>query len=178
MWLRSQSRGVDFCPSHASGVDLMGRNKFKILKSKSQNNRLRAPRRWSILHALRVAHLTLGFYGGRGDVLHRNTPAHRALVPLIHLTPAESLMRREAHMLLLLATNTQNWKNFRTSEASRPGCGPHPLAQAREHRHDADDDGGKQCGGARMETDNNRYNTSTYFSCQTGHLKKPSGVPN
>ena len=38
---RSQYRGVDFCVSLASGVDFMGRNNFKILKSKSQNNRLR-----------------------------------------------------------------------------------------------------------------------------------------
>ena len=41
MWPRSQFRGVDFYISQASGVDFMGRNNFKILKEKSQKNRLR-----------------------------------------------------------------------------------------------------------------------------------------
>ena len=41
MWPRSQFRGVDFYTSQASGVDFMGRNNFKILKKKSQKNRLR-----------------------------------------------------------------------------------------------------------------------------------------
>ena len=41
MWWRSRYRGVDFCASQASGVDFMGLNEFKILKGKSQKNRLR-----------------------------------------------------------------------------------------------------------------------------------------
>ena len=174
MWPRSRYRGVDFCASQASGVDFMGRNKFKIFKSKSQNNRLRAPRRWPILHTLRVASLLLGFYGGEGRVFRPITSAHRTLMPLIHMTPAEPLVRREAFMLLLLTTSTQNWKNFRNAEVSRLGCSPHPLVQTREHRHDADDDGGKQCGGALMETDSNRYNTSIQQRCHAATRRMAS----
>ena len=62
MCSRSQYRGVDFGASQRSGVDFMGRNSFKILKRKSQKNRLRdAPGLWSILHTRRVANLLLGF---------------------------------------------------------------------------------------------------------------------
>ena len=41
MWSRSRYRGVDFYTSQTSGVDFMGLNEFKILKGKSQKNRLR-----------------------------------------------------------------------------------------------------------------------------------------
>ena len=91
-----------------------------------------------------MAHHLLGFYGGEGPAVQIVTHAHRTLTPLVPLTPKEPPVLKRAVTLSRLATNTQNWKNFRTTEASRQRCSPHPLVQTIDNRHDTDDEA---CGG-------------------------------
>ena len=65
--------------------------------------------------------------GGRGCAPRQAMLAHRTLVQLVLLTPAESPVRTELTRSTRLPTNTQNWKNFRNGEESQRMRGPHLL---------------------------------------------------
>ena len=140
MWSRSQYRGVDFYASQASGVDFMGRNNFKILKEKSQKNRLRV---WHAATLVDLTHATRGtppvrILWGKGA----RRPNRHMCASNAHGTGTSHAQRgscaKRAVVLLRLGTNAQNGKNFRNAEASRQRCSPHPLVQTIDSRHDTD----------------------------------------
>ena len=147
---------------------------------------------WLVLHTLCVTNPLLGFYGGEGGarLLSSHVCTSRARV-----TDAEDSHRinvsQEAHVLLRLATNRMG-KTFGARKCPGYGAVPTHLCRQATYRHDSDhDSGGRQCAqativmtqtmtsaadnahGALMETDYNRYNTSSCNKTRSTATTKP-----